>query len=97
MKKAFVDPAFEYLGDQHATQDYNGVFLMFEKPQRDEEYFIGADVGGGLGLSNSVAHVLKAGNINTPDTQVAEWASNYHSPTEFAFVLNTIGCAYWNY
>lgn len=96
MERYFKDPKFEYIGNQETIHDVNGVLLVFEKYDPRAEYFIGADVGGGLGLSNSVAHVLKAGTLDTPDRQVAEWASNHHSPTEFAHVLNTLGNAFWN-
>lgn len=97
MEQYFKDPKFEYIGSHEMIHDVNGLLLVFEKPKKGEEYFIGADVGGGMGLSNSVAHVLKAGTLDTPDQQVAEWASNTHSPTEFAHILNTIGEAYWNH
>ncbi len=96
MKVYFKDPKIEYIGDATTIADVNGVLLTFEAYDPTAEYFIGADVGGGLGLSNSVAHVLKAGTMDTPDVQVAEWASNYHSPTEFAHILNTLGNVYWN-
>ncbi len=96
MKIHFKDPLIEFLGDSNVLHDPNGVLLVFEPYDKFAEYYIGADVGGGMGLSNSVAHVLKAGDMNNPDKQVAEWASNYHSPTEFAHVLNTLGQAYWN-
>ena len=96
MEIHFKDPKIEWLGDSNVIHDPNGVLLVFEKYDPHAEYYIGADVGGGLGLSNSVAHILKAGDMNNPDKQVSEWASNYHSPTEFAHVLNTLGCAYWN-
>ena len=96
MQRYFKDPKIEYIGTQDTIRDVNGMLLVFEQFDAAGEYFIGADVGGGLGLSNSVAHVLKAGTLDTPDVQVAEWASNYHSPTEFAHVLNTLGNAYWN-
>ena len=96
MKTYFKDPKIEWLGNSGVIHDPNGVLLLFEQYDKHAEYYIGADVGGGLGLSNSVAHVLKAGDMNNPDRQVAEWASNYHSPTEFAHVLNTLGLAFWN-
>lgn len=97
MDKYFKDPTFEYIGEQDVVQDVNGVLLVFEPYDKQAQYFIGADVGGGMGLSNSVAHVLKAGTLDTPDIQVAEWASNQHSPTEFAHILNCLGQEYWDY
>lgn len=98
MKQYFKDPQIEYIGESGGNiHDVNGLLLMFEPYDPKAEYFIGGDVGGGLGLSNSVAHVLKAGTLNTPDVQVAEWASNMHSPTEFAHILNCLGNAYWNH
>jgi hypothetical protein len=98
MKQYFKDPQIEYIGESGgAIHDVNGLLLVFEPYDKNAEYFIGGDVGGGLGLSNSVAHVLKAGTLHTPDIQVAEWASNMHSPTEFAHVLNCLGNAYWNH
>ncbi len=96
MRDYFKDPQIEYIGDENSVADVNALLLVFEEYDPTQEYFIGGDVGGGLGLSNSVAHVLKAGTMDTPDEQVAEWASNYHSPTEFAHILKTLGEAYWN-
>lgn len=97
MEIYFKDPTIEYLGKGSTIRDVNGVLLMFESPKKDQEYVIGADIGGGLGLSNSVAHVLKVGTRTEPDIQVAEFASNYLSPTEFAFILDKLGNAYWSY
>jgi len=97
MDKYFKDPTIEYIGEQGTVADVNGLLLTFEGYDKHAQYFIGADVGGGMGLSNSVAHVLKAGTLNTPDIQVAEWASNQHSPTEFAHVLNLLGQTYWDH
>ena len=97
MKNYFRDPTIEFIGEQGTVSDVNGLLLVFEPYDKHSEYFLGADVGGGMGLSNSVAHVLKAGTLQTPDVQVAEWASNQHSPTEFAHVLNCLGNAYWNH
>ena len=97
MDRYFKDPTIEYIGEQGTVADVNGLLLVFESYDKHAQYFIGADVGGGMGLSNSVAHVLKAGTLNTPDIQAAEWASNQHSPTEFAHVLNCLGNAYWDH
>jgi len=96
MDRYFKDPTIEYIGEVGTVSNVNGLLLTFEKYDPRAEYFIGADVGGGMELSNSVAHILKAGTLNTPDIQVAEWASNTHSPTEFAHILNCLGNAYWN-
>ncbi len=97
MDKYFKDPTIEYIGKQGTVADVNGLLLCFEPYDKQAQYFIGGDVGGGMGLSNSVAHVLKAGTLDTPDIQVAEWASNQHSPTEFAHVLNLLGNTYWDH
>lgn len=97
MEQYFKDPKIEHLGTSRDFRDYNGCLLMFESPKKDFEYFVGADIGGGLGLSNSVAHILRAGTINEPDVQVAEFASNFLSPTEFSHVLNSLGHLYYNH
>lgn len=96
MEIYFKDPEIEHIGESGTVTDVNGVLLVFEKYDKYGEYFIGADVGGGLGLSNSAAHIIRAGDLNHPDKQVAEWASNTHSPTEFAHILNCLGQEYWN-
>lgn len=97
MKDPYLDPRIEYIGRSDELHDPNGCLLLFHPPEKGPEYIIGADVGGGLGLSNSVAHVLKVGTADTPDRQEAEYACNFLSTTEFAQVLNTLGHLYWNW
>ena len=96
MQHPYVDPRIEYIGSSENIQDVNGCLLLFEEPKKRAEYVIGADIGGGLGLSNSVAHVLKIGSSTSPDRQVAEFACNFLSPPEFAQVLSTLGNLYWS-
>jgi len=97
MEPYFADPKIKFLGMSTELADPNGCLLMFEGPQKGAEYYIGADIGGGLGLSNSVVHVLKKGSKSEYEVQVAEFACNYLKPNEFAAVIHKIGFMYFDH
>jgi hypothetical protein len=75
-------------------QKYRGGRLwVWEEPEEDATYYIGADVAYGIeGGDFSCAQVIKVGYGTAPDVQVAEW-HGYISPTPFARVLAALG--YW--
>jgi hypothetical protein len=75
--------------------DPNGRFLVFEEWKAGPEYYMGVDVGSGIGLSNSVIHVLQKGDDKYPDIQVAEFACDFLNPHELAPVINLVGNMYW--
>lgn len=97
MELYYRDPKAEFLGMSTDLADPNGCLLMFEGPIKGQEYYLGVDVGGGLGLSNSVVHVLKKGTKKDFEMQVAEYACNYLKPNEFAAVVSEIGRMYWDH
>lgn len=72
----------------------NGRLLVWEPPEQGESYAIGVDPAEGVGADRSVCQVLKVGNLDHPDVQVAEFACDYLGPTFFADAVNTIGRFY---
>lgn len=77
--------------------DPNGRLLIWEKPNHNHQYIVGVDVATGVGLTNSVAHVLRVGTMYEPFEQVAEFACNFIDPHSFAPILNKIGRMYHSY
>lgn len=80
-----------------APNDYefwNGRMLIWEPPSSEDDYAIGVDVAGGVGSDRSVVQVIRRGDLKRPDEQVAEFASNYHDPVEFADIVAAIGRIY---
>lgn len=65
------------------------------KPHPSRTYAIGADVADGVGGDSSVAIVFDVTELDKI-TQVATFASNMVSPTEFAYVLVKLGVMYNN-
>lgn len=75
-------------------EDPNGKLLVWERPDRNCQYVVGVDVATGVGLTNSVAHVLRVGTMYEPFEQVAEFACNFIDPHSLAPILNYIGRMY---
>lgn len=73
---------------------WNGKLLIWEAPKDGETYAIGVDPAEGVARDRSVCEVIKTGNLVHPDEQVAEFACDFLSPTDFADVVNTIGRFY---
>lgn len=67
---------------------------VWELPDPNSEYVMGADVAEGLGGPDSdfsVAVVLRLGKNGAPDRQVAKFRSNTTSPIEFAYMMKSLG------
>lgn len=73
---------------------WNGRFLVWETPERGATYAIGVDCSEGVGADRSVASVIKLGTGKTPDTQVAEFASDWHGAAAMAPIVSAIGRFY---
>lgn len=73
---------------------WNGRLLIWEAPEKGEEYIIGIDTGEGVKKDRSVCQVIKKGNLLHPDVQVAEFASDFLDPIDFSDCVNTIGRFY---
>ncbi len=65
-------------------------FHLWEQPDPAAIYYIAADAGEGIGQDLSVVEVLRAGYLNEPDVQVAEWVG-YEPPEAFGRILYAIG------
>lgn len=69
---------------------------IFEPPRRrgPRRYVISADVGDGLGQDRSVVQVCRAGTIEEPTEQVAEYVSDAILPAGLAYVIQALGQYY---
>jgi len=74
--------------------DPQGRLLIWERPDPLCKYVVGVDVATGVGLTNSVAHVLRIGSMYEPFEQVAEFVCNYLDPHALSPVLDLIGKMY---
>ena len=86
--------SLEKISEKNFDQDPNGRLLIWEEPDRNCQYVVGVDVATGVGLTNSVAHVLRVGTMYEPFEQVAEFACNFIDPHSFAPILQYIGHYY---
>jgi hypothetical protein len=66
--------------------------IQYEKPIKNEQYVITADVARGKGLDYSTFTVFNIAEM--PYRQVAVFRDNYIGPIDFASVLNRIGMVY---
>jgi len=73
---------------------WNGKLLVFEKPVLDATYVLGVDTAQGRGKDRSVIEVLRVGDLQRPDTQVAEYATDAKDPKQFAEVVAAVGRLY---
>ena len=76
------------------AEGWDGRLIVFEGPRSGFDYVLGIDVAEGLGKDRSVIEVLRLGTINTPDEQVAEFASTYHATADLVRCIETIGAFY---
>lgn len=79
---------------QYDYEYWNGRLLVWEEPMRGCEYGIGIDTGEGVKKDRSVCQVIRKGDYQRPDEQVAEFASDFLDPIDFAGMANLIGRFY---
>src|ERR1700683_1206831 len=73
--------------------DYGSRLYVWEQPEKESTYIIGADVAHGIyGGDFSCAQVLKIGYGPQPDVQVAEW-HGWINPTPYGDTICALG--YW--
>jgi hypothetical protein len=73
---------------------WDNIFIMWELPKAGCVYVVGVDGAYGIaGRDNSAIEVLRVGNKNWGDEQVAEWCGNI-SPYELAKVAKLVGEVY---
>lgn len=73
---------------------WNGRLLIWQPPELEAMYTLGVDPGQGKGEDRSVIQVIRNGDLQRPDEQVAEFASNFHGPVELAPVVAAVGRLY---
>jgi hypothetical protein len=70
------------------VDDATGILFVWHHPQSGVDYSVGVDTSEGKGEDSTVISVWAIGRGDSPDVQVAEYASSYVSHVEaFAFVL----------
>ena len=67
-------------------------FIQYERPEKDKNYVITADVARGKGLDYSTFTIFDITDM--PYKQVAVYRDNYIGPIDFASVLNRAGAMY---
>ena len=67
-------------------------FIQYERPEKDKQYVITADVARGKGLDYSTFTIFDINEM--PYRQVAVFRDNYIGPIDFASVLNRCGKLY---
>lgn len=87
---------FRRLAAERVRPDLFDCVLVFEPPRNRgrRRYVIGADVGDGLGGDRSVATVARVGTIEECGEEVAQYATDHLTPTQFAYVVEALGRAY---
>lgn len=77
-----------------SAETYGGRLRVWEKPEKGESYYLGADVAYGIeGRGDfSCAQILRIGRGSAPDVQVAEWRG-WINPTPFGHIV--VGLAKW--
>jgi hypothetical protein len=73
---------------------WNGRLLVYEDPDPTAIYVVGVDPAGGKGGDRSVIQVIRVGDRYRPDSQVAEFASDFHGPHDLAPVAALVGRLY---
>jgi hypothetical protein len=73
---------------------WNGKLIVYEDPLPTASYVVGVDPSGGKGSDRSVVEVLRVGDLERPDEQVAEFASDHHGPHEISPVAALLGRLY---
>ena len=77
-----------------STEDPTGKVLIFEWPEDEEDYGLGLDCAGGVGLDNSAIQMLRKGNMQRNDTQVCEFVSPHLNASEMVPYCHAIGKMY---
>lgn len=73
---------------------WNGRLCIYEFPEPAARYVIGVDTGKGVGADRSVIEVIRVGDHERPTEQVAEYATDFLSPIDFAEVASAVGRLY---
>ncbi len=78
-----------------AFKEYaNGKLIVFHPPLAGVDYSVGIDTSNGIGSDSTVISVTAIGQRGGPDTQVAEFRSQYVSHVE-AYAFAMVTCAYY--
>jgi hypothetical protein len=75
----------------YSTFDYNNKLLIYEWPQKEREYGLGIDTADGIHKDNTVIEVVRKGDLENNDGQVAEWASGLVGAYDLAPIAYAIG------
>lgn len=79
--------------EQGSKQFFNHL-LVWESPRKSHEYILAVDVSEGMGQDRSVIDVIRIGNLNEPDEQVAQFITDDIDATFLANYVDVIGHFY---
>ena len=75
----------------YSNMDPHGKLFMWEMPEDNEFYGLGVDTGDGVGLDRSVIEVVRKGNLERNDAQVAEFVNPYINAFDLWSVCMAVG------
>jgi hypothetical protein len=78
----------------YSNTDPNGKLFMWEMPEENEFYGVGVDTGDGVGLDRSCLEVLRKGNLERNDAQVAEFVNPYINAFDLWSICMAVGTLY---
>lgn len=78
----------------YQTTSVDNKLLVFEWPEEGRTYGFGVDTGDGVGCDNTVIEGLRKGDLERPDGQVCEFASNYVNALDLAPMLHAVALFY---
>lgn len=80
-------------GDLTARGHLLDLLQIWEPPRTrgPRRYVLGVDVSDGLGLDRSVIEVVRAGTLEEPAEQVAEFVTDSVTPMALAYVIQAVG------
>ncbi len=76
------------------TSNPLGKLLIFQWPERGEEYGFGVDTGDGIGQDNTVLEGYRKGTPFRVGEQICELACNYVNANDFAPMCHCVGLFY---
>ena len=78
----------------YQTSSVDNRILIYEWPEEGRTYGFGVDTADGVGMDNTVIEGLRMGDLERPDGQILEFASNYVNALDLAPILHCVGLFY---
>lgn len=78
----------------YPTTDFTNKLFVWETPQENSLYGVGVDTGDGVGLDRTTIEVLRKGDYERNDLQVAEFASAYINAFDLSPIVYAVSSLY---